>query len=89
MVKQLANVIPGINGETAPEWDKWVIFFCDERIVEFSDKESTFGEYKAELLSKVPELESRFEAIDPSKNGEFFFDLRLLFSDPIRLFFIR
>ena len=70
MVQQLTAAIPGIYGKGQAEWKKWHVFFCDERIVGFEDKESTYGEYKRNLIVKVPELESQFVVIDPSKDGK-------------------
>ncbi|XP_068574997.1 6-phosphogluconolactonase [Cebidichthys violaceus] len=32
---------------------KWVVGFCDERVVSFDDPESTYGLYKSQLFSKV------------------------------------
>lgn len=37
--KYLCQTLPNIT----TTWLKWVIFFCDERYVEESDIESTFG----------------------------------------------
>ncbi|XP_055341239.1 6-phosphogluconolactonase-like [Paramacrobiotus metropolitanus] len=71
MVKQLSAAIPAVYSEKGnPEWNKWHIFLCDERVLGFDDQESTFGAYKKDLLTKVPQLESQFEVIDPSQNAE-------------------
>lgn len=32
---------------------KWVVGFCDERLVSFDDPESTYGLYKSQLFSRV------------------------------------
>ncbi|XP_023221208.1 6-phosphogluconolactonase-like [Centruroides sculpturatus] len=52
------------------EWTKWRFFFCDERLVPFDDKESTYGLYKEELLGKVPITEEQFVTINPVLNVE-------------------
>lgn len=53
------------------EFDKWVIYFCDERIVPENDPESTFGLYKKTLIdSRVVNLkESQFITIKPGVSG--------------------
>jgi 6-phosphogluconolactonase len=59
----LSQVLPTIR----TDWKKWKFMFCDERIVSFSDPESTFGAYKSLLVSKIPEISlSQFVTIDPS-----------------------
>ncbi|GAV08881.1 hypothetical protein RvY_18507 [Ramazzottius varieornatus] len=70
MAKQLTAAVPDIYPKGQEEWKKWHVFFCDERIVAFDDKESTYGDYKKNLIAKVPELESQFVVIDPSKDAE-------------------
>ena len=37
--KYLCETLPNIK----TEWDKWTIFFCDERVVNADDSDSTFG----------------------------------------------
>lgn len=34
-------------------WDKWIIYFCDERIVPLNDKESNFGLFEEKILKKL------------------------------------
>ncbi|XP_076800224.1 putative 6-phosphogluconolactonase [Clavelina lepadiformis] len=34
------------------EWSKWKVFFCDERLTDFGNPESTYGQYKAQLIEK-------------------------------------
>ncbi|XP_073705578.1 6-phosphogluconolactonase [Garra rufa] len=52
----------------APSLDcsKWLIGFCDERLVPFSDPESTYGLYKNQLFEKINIPEDRILSIDPS-----------------------
>lgn len=35
------------------KWDKWVIYFSDERIVPLSDNDSNFGAFEKEVLEKL------------------------------------
>lgn len=59
----LAEVLPTIN----TDWKKWKFFFCDERLVSFSDPESTFGAYRSTVAPKIPEISlNQFVTIDPS-----------------------
>lgn len=37
--KYLCETLPNIK----TEWSKWTVFFCDERVVDSSDNDSTFG----------------------------------------------
>ncbi|KAJ8251362.1 hypothetical protein GJAV_G00220540 [Gymnothorax javanicus] len=45
---------------------RWVVGFCDERVVPFSDPESTYGLYKDQLFSKVNIPDAGVLAINPS-----------------------
>ncbi|KAG5832767.1 hypothetical protein ANANG_G00294630 [Anguilla anguilla] len=45
---------------------RWLVGFCDERVVPFSDPESTYGLYKDQLFSKVNIPESGVLAINPT-----------------------
>lgn len=59
----LAEVLPKIT----TDWKKWKFFFCDERLVSFSDPESTFGAYRSILVPKIADLSlNQFVTIDPS-----------------------
>jgi 6-phosphogluconolactonase len=68
----LSEVLPNIK----TDWKKWKFLFCDERIVSFSDPESTFGAYKSLLVTKIPDISlSQFVTIDPSlKTSDAAFD---------------
>ncbi|XP_028268869.1 6-phosphogluconolactonase [Parambassis ranga] len=50
LVSMLSKELPVL-----PDLDcsKWVVGFCDERLVSFDDPESTYGLYKNQLFSKV------------------------------------
>lgn len=59
----LADVLPTIT----TDWKKWKFFFCDERLVSFSDPESTFGAYRSILVPKIHDISlNQFVTIDPS-----------------------
>jgi 6-phosphogluconolactonase len=62
----LTQVLPNIR----TDWKKWKFLFCDERIVSFSDPESTL------LVTKIPDITlSQFVTIDPSlKTSDAAFD---------------
>lgn len=61
--------LPKILCETLPslttDWSKWVVFFCDERLVPFNDPESTYGVYKEKLLGVVPIQDEQIIKINP------------------------
>ncbi|XP_030646200.1 6-phosphogluconolactonase [Chanos chanos] len=48
------------------DFSRWIVGFCDERLVPFDDPESTYGLYKNQFFSKVNIPEDRILAIDPS-----------------------
>ncbi|WFD02984.1 6-phosphogluconolactonase [Malassezia obtusa] len=55
------------RSDKAVRWDKWQVFFADERIVPLNDAESNFDLCNKELFSKVPELQrSQIHTIDES-----------------------
>lgn len=53
---------------TKTDWSKWQLYFCDERYVDVSDDESTFGQYKKLFLPKTQLTESQFVNINGSLN---------------------
>ena len=69
-MKQLSVAIPKVYAAGEEAWEKWHIFFCDERVVPTGDKDSTLGAYKESLLKEVPALESQFVGINPDKNSK-------------------
>ncbi|KAG8161538.1 hypothetical protein KVR01_008525 [Diaporthe batatas] len=54
--KTLAQALlsPPSGPEDAVKWDKWEIFFADERIVPLDHEDSNYGLLKKELLDKIP-----------------------------------
>ncbi|XP_043248228.1 6-phosphogluconolactonase [Colletes gigas] len=66
LVKLLVQSLPNIT----TDWSKWYFFFCDERIVPFDSNDSTYGEYKAKLIGKVPVTEDQFIKINPDLSAE-------------------
>lgn len=66
LIKYLAN-----GAETATtDWSKWQLYFCDERFVDVTDNESTFGQYKKLFLPKTQLTESQFVNINGSLSLE-------------------
>jgi len=48
------------------EWDKWQVFFCDERLVPLDHEDSNYFLCKKEFFNKVPIPEDQIYTIDPS-----------------------
>lgn len=53
------------------EWPKWRFFFCDERLVEFSDPESTYAQYRDKFINNLPISEDQFIKINPQLSGNY------------------
>lgn len=53
------------------EWSKWVVAFCDERVVAENDEDSTFGTYKRELIPKTKLVEKQFIKIKQGVSGNY------------------
>ncbi|XP_028909276.1 6-phosphogluconolactonase isoform X2 [Ornithorhynchus anatinus] len=71
LVGLLAQELPraaASEGPAAP--DRWTLGFCDERLVGFADPESTYGQYRTHLLSKLPIPESQVITINPTLSVE-------------------
>ncbi|XP_022107539.1 6-phosphogluconolactonase-like [Acanthaster planci] len=62
VAKFMIEGLPKIQGV---EWDKWHVFFCDERLVPFDDSDSTYRIYR-ELIGKVNLPEGQIYPINPS-----------------------
>lgn len=57
----LCEALPTIT----TEWSKWRVFFCDERLVPFSDPESTYHVYMEKLLGQIPLKDEQIIKINP------------------------
>lgn len=52
----LLNVLnEGLLKRNDIKWDKWDVYFADERLVPFDSLESNYGQAKAKLFDKIPE----------------------------------
>jgi 6-phosphogluconolactonase len=60
--KQLA----GLVGKPAVKWDKWQVFYADERVVPLDHEDSNHKLCTTELFSKVPIPTENIHVIDPS-----------------------
>lgn len=65
MVQLLAESLPSVK----TDWSRWRFFFCDERVVSYESKDSTYGEYKANLIGKIPVTEDQFIKVNPELTG--------------------
>ncbi|XP_067277869.1 6-phosphogluconolactonase isoform X2 [Pseudorasbora parva] len=63
LVSILSKELPAVANL---DCSRWLIGFCDERLVPFTDPESTYGLYKNQLFEKINIPEDRILAIDPS-----------------------
>ncbi|KAK3944630.1 hypothetical protein QBC46DRAFT_251550 [Diplogelasinospora grovesii] len=66
--KTLAQALlaPPSGGNDTVRWDKWEIFFADERAVPLDDPDSNYFQLKAELLDKIPsDSKPTVHTIDP------------------------
>ncbi|XP_076000120.1 6-phosphogluconolactonase [Genypterus blacodes] len=63
LVSMLGKELPAL-----PDLDcsKWIVGFCDERLVPFGHPESTYGLYKNQLFSKINVPDSGILTIDAS-----------------------
>lgn len=52
------------------DWSKWRFFFCDERLVDFNDPESTYAQYRDKFISNLPISEDQFIKINPQLSGK-------------------
>lgn len=48
------------------DWSKWQLYLCDERFVDESNDDSTFGQYKQLFIPKTKLTESQFVTINRS-----------------------
>ncbi|GBP54772.1 6-phosphogluconolactonase [Eumeta japonica] len=59
LVKFLSEGLPKVK----TDWSKWVLAFCDERVVPEDSQDSSFGTYKRQLIPKTALKESQFITI--------------------------
>lgn len=52
--------------KSSTDWSKWQLFFCDERFVDETNEESTFGQYKKFFVPKTGLTTSQFVTVDLS-----------------------
>ncbi|KAG8751204.1 suppressor of los1-1, partial [Ceratobasidium sp. 428] len=62
----LPKMLKGLIGRRDIPWDKWYIYFADERLVPLDHEDSNYGLCKKEFLSHVPIPEKNIHAIDTS-----------------------
>lgn len=65
MVSLLSEHLAKVN----TDWLKWRFFFCDERLVDFNNPDSTFAEYRDKFISNLPISEDQFIKINPQLSG--------------------
>ncbi|KLU87505.1 hypothetical protein MAPG_06504, partial [Magnaporthiopsis poae ATCC 64411] len=65
--KSLAQALLDPKGAGQVRWDKWEIFFADERAVPLDHDDSNYGLIKKELLDRIPagQPQPTVHAIDP------------------------
>ncbi|KAM4747211.1 6-phosphogluconolactonase isoform 1-T2 [Rhinophrynus dorsalis] len=63
LIQLLSRELPKTAGLNT---DGWKVAFCDERLVPFTDPESTYGEYKRHFVPIGILSDSQFVTIDPS-----------------------
>ncbi|XP_037966841.2 6-phosphogluconolactonase [Plutella xylostella] len=66
VVKFLCEGLPTLN----TDWSKWVLAFCDERVVPEDSEDSTFGTYKRNLIPKTSLKEEQFITIKQGVSAE-------------------
>ncbi|KAL1122975.1 hypothetical protein AAG570_003299, partial [Ranatra chinensis] len=66
----LVKFLAGGLVDVKTDWDKWLFFLCDERVVPSDSEDSNFGAYKKHLIGKIPVKEEQFVIIDDTLSGE-------------------
>uniref|UniRef100_A0A8C5PKP3 6-phosphogluconolactonase n=1 Tax=Leptobrachium leishanense TaxID=445787 RepID=A0A8C5PKP3_9ANUR len=67
LVQLLSRELPKTPGLCTQDWK---VALCDERLLPFTDPESTYGEYQRHLIQHGVLSESQFVKIDPSLSVE-------------------
>ncbi|CAH0403480.1 unnamed protein product [Chilo suppressalis] len=66
VVKYLCEGLPKLD----TEWSKWVLAFCDERVVAEDSDDSTFGTYKRQLIPRTGLKDEQFITIKQGVSAE-------------------
>ncbi|KAG7450302.1 6-phosphogluconolactonase [Guyanagaster necrorhizus] len=62
----LPNALKGLIGNPGVKWDKWQVFYVDERVVPLDNPDSNHLAFTEILFSKVPIPTSHIHTLDPS-----------------------
>ncbi|RDB28662.1 putative 6-phosphogluconolactonase [Hypsizygus marmoreus] len=62
----LVNMLGGLVGNPAAKWDKWQVFYVDERVVPLDHPDSNHFACYSHLFSKVPIPPENIHSIDPT-----------------------
>lgn len=60
----LPNNLKGLVGQEGVHWDKWQVFFCDERVVPLDHEDSNFRACNEAFLKHVPIPRDQIHTID-------------------------
>ncbi|KAJ2944950.1 hypothetical protein O0L34_g1847 [Tuta absoluta] len=66
VLKYLCQCLPKVK----TDWSKWVLAFCDERVVPEDSEDSTFGVYKRNLIPKTNLNEGQFVVLKQGLSAE-------------------
>ncbi|OWR51320.1 6-phosphogluconolactonase [Danaus plexippus plexippus] len=66
VVKYLCEGLPKVD----TDWSKWVLAFCDERVVPEDSEDSTFGTYEKQLIPKTNLSRNQFLIIKQGVSAE-------------------
>jgi len=62
----LPKQLNGLVGKSGVKWDKWQVYFADERVVPLDNEDSNYLLCTKELFSKVPIPRKNIHHIDPT-----------------------
>jgi len=62
----LPKMLRGLIGKDEVDWDKWQVYYADERAVPLDDADSNHALCQKELYSKIPIPEANIHPIDTS-----------------------
>jgi 6-phosphogluconolactonase len=66
----LPKMLSGLIGNPAVKWDKWHVFYADERVVRLDHPDSNHNLCMTELFSKVPIPEANIHTIDVPESSD-------------------